>query len=85
MTKPAILNLEGISKQFKQTSALAVANVSLTLGQGDLLGLLGPSGCGKTTLLRIIAGFERPQSGTVDLAGRRVAGSGKWYLQNSGI
>ncbi|NER29885.1 MAG: ABC transporter ATP-binding protein, partial [Symploca sp. SIO1C4] len=42
------------------------------------LGLLGPSGCGKTTLLRIIAGFERPQSGTVDLAGRRVAGSGKW-------
>ncbi|NEP02018.1 MAG: ABC transporter ATP-binding protein [Symploca sp. SIO2E9] len=78
MTKPAILHLEGISKQFKQASALAVANVSLTLPQGDLLSLLGPSGCGKTTLLRIIAGFERPQSGTVDLAGRRVAGSGKW-------
>ncbi|HBY76129.1 MAG TPA: ABC transporter ATP-binding protein, partial [Cyanobacteria bacterium UBA11148] len=39
---------------------------------------LGPSGCGKTTLLRIIAGFEHPQSGTVELAGRVVAGAGYW-------
>ncbi len=78
MTKPAILNLEGITKQFEQTTYPAVANVTLTLQQGDLLGLLGPSGCGKTTLLRIVAGFERPEAGTVELAGRPVAGAGYW-------
>ncbi|MGB7442404.1 MAG: ABC transporter ATP-binding protein [Coleofasciculaceae cyanobacterium] len=78
MTKSAILHLEGIKKQFEQMAAPAVAGVTLTLHQGDLLGFLGPSGCGKTTLLRIIAGFEQPQSGTVELAGRVVAGSGCW-------
>ena len=78
MTQSAILHLEGITKQFEQTTAPAVTNITLTLHQGDLLGLLGPSGCGKTTLLRIVAGFERPQLGLVELAGRPVAGSGYW-------
>ena len=78
MTNSAILHLEGITKQFEHSSCPAVANVTLTLQQGDLLGLLGPSGCGKTTLLRIVAGFEQPQSGIVELAGRPVAGSGYW-------
>jgi iron(III) transport system ATP-binding protein len=78
MTKSAILRLEGITKQFEHSSCPAVASVTLTLQQGDLLGLLGPSGCGKTTLLRIIAGFEQPQSGRVELAGRVVAGNGCW-------
>ncbi|NEP13630.1 MAG: ABC transporter ATP-binding protein [Symploca sp. SIO2C1] len=78
MTQPAILHLEGITKQYDKTTAPAVANVSLTLRQGDLLGLVGPSGCGKTTLLRIIAGFERPQSGIIELAGRSVASLSGW-------
>jgi iron(III) transport system ATP-binding protein len=78
MTKSAILHLEGITKQFEHSPYPAVANVTLTLQQGDLLGLLGPSGCGKTTLLRIVAGFEQPQSGTVELAARPVAGGGYW-------
>ena len=78
MKQSAILHLENITKHYEQSSSLAVNNVTLTLRQGDLLGLLGPSGCGKTTLLRIIAGFEHPQSGTVELAGRVVAGSGYW-------
>ena len=52
--------------------------IDLCLGQGELVGLLGPSGCGKTTLLRLIAGFERPQRGAVHLAGRLVAGEGRW-------
>lgn len=78
MTKSAILRLEGIAKQFKNSPAPAVANVTLALQQGDLLGLLGPSGCGKTTLLRIVAGFEQPQFGLVELAGRPVAGGGYW-------
>ena len=78
MTKPTILKLEGITKQFEHSPCPAVANVTFSLQQGELLGLLGPSGCGKTTLLRIIAGFEHPQSGIVELAGRLVAGCGSW-------
>ncbi|WP_243147600.1 ABC transporter ATP-binding protein [Scytonema sp. UIC 10036] len=58
--------------------APAVDGVTLALTSSEVLGLLGPSGCGKTTLLRIIAGFECPQSGTVEIAERLVAGNGKW-------
>ncbi|HEY9605122.1 MAG TPA: ABC transporter ATP-binding protein [Allocoleopsis sp.] len=78
MTRPAILHLEGITKRFEHSPTSAVSNVTLTLQEGDLLGLLGPSGCGKTTLLRIVAGFESPDAGTVVLAGRPVAGAGCW-------
>ena len=46
-------------------SVVALDNVSLTFRQGEFVTMLGPSGCGKTTLLRIIAGFERPASGRV--------------------
>ena len=52
--------------------------VDLQVAPGELLGLLGPSGCGKTTLLRLIAGFERPLRGTVQLDQRTVAGDGVW-------
>lgn len=72
-----VLNLERVTKQFSSTVA-AVSSVSLTLNQGDLLALLGPSGCGKTTLLRLIAGFEQPQSGSIAIAGQQVAGPGTW-------
>ena len=78
MKQPAILRLESVTKQFSSNQTPAVAKVSFTLEQGDLLGLLGPSGCGKTTLLRIIAGFEKPSTGTVELTGRLVAGAGCW-------
>ena len=52
--------------------------IDLELGEGELVGLLGPSGCGKTTLLRLIAGFERPVRGSVHLQHRPVAGDGHW-------
>lgn len=73
-----ILHLENITKQFAKTSNAAVEKLTLTLPQGDLLGLLGPSGCGKTTLLRLIAGFEEPQAGIIKISDRIVAGNGNW-------
>ncbi|NKZ06422.1 ABC transporter ATP-binding protein [Actinomadura latina] len=52
----------------------AVAGVDLDIGDGEFFSMLGPSGSGKTTVLRIIAGFERPTSGTVELGGKDVTG-----------
>ena len=57
-------------------NVLAVNDITLCLEKGQILTLLGPSGCGKTTLLRLIAGFETPTSGTIQIAGKRVAGEG---------
>lgn len=70
-----ILQLDGVSKWFGESQA--VADVSLSLPQG-ILALLGSSGCGKTTLLRLIAGFEQPQTGSIEIAGRKVASNDCW-------
>ncbi|PSB30971.1 ABC transporter ATP-binding protein [Chlorogloea sp. CCALA 695] len=70
-----ILQLDGVSKWFGESQA--VADVSLNLPQG-ILALLGSSGCGKTTLLRLIAGFEQPQMGSIEIAGRKVASNNCW-------
>ncbi len=51
----------------------AVAGVSLEIGRGEFFSLLGPSGCGKTTLMRMIAGFEAPDSGTIAIDGQDMA------------
>ncbi|HEY8082497.1 MAG TPA: ABC transporter ATP-binding protein [Solirubrobacterales bacterium] len=53
---------------------VAVAGIDLEIRQGEFFTMLGPSGSGKTTTLRMIAGFEDPSSGTVELAGRNVGG-----------
>jgi ABC-type Fe3+/spermidine/putrescine transport system ATPase subunit len=66
---PAI-RLEGVTKRFG--NVVAVREVSLEIGRGEFFSLLGPSGCGKTTLLRILAGFERPDGGRVFIDGRDV-------------
>jgi iron(III) transport system ATP-binding protein len=64
----AFLRCDDIRKRFGET--VAVDGASLEIERGRTLALLGASGCGKTTLLRIIAGFERPDSGRVELGGR---------------
>jgi iron(III) transport system ATP-binding protein len=56
----------------------AVADLTLDVEHGELLAILGPSGCGKTTSLRLIAGFEEPATGTLEIAGQLVAGPGRF-------
>src|SRR3954470_12927993 len=63
----ALLEIISASKSFG--AAAAVDNVSLAVEAGEFFALLGPSGCGKTTLLRIIAGFETPDSGRIVIDG----------------
>ncbi|MDP8910880.1 MAG: ABC transporter ATP-binding protein [Actinomycetota bacterium] len=66
----------GVSKQFGHV--VAVRDADLCVAEGELLALLGPSGCGKTTLLRLIAGLERPDSGEIILDERIAAGPRAW-------
>jgi putrescine transport system ATP-binding protein len=66
-----LLHLEAVSKGFGGVAALD--HLSLDIFEGEFFALLGPSGCGKTTLLRLIAGFERPDTGRVILDGVDLA------------
>ncbi len=66
---PAI-TLRGVTKSFGKT--VAVNHLDLEIGSGEFFSMLGPSGSGKTTVLRLIAGFELPDAGTIELAGTDV-------------
>jgi spermidine/putrescine transport system ATP-binding protein len=66
-----MVELRGVTRRFGNVAA--VDNVSLQIVAGEFLTLLGPSGCGKTTLLRLIAGFDAPTSGSVFLEGEDVS------------
>jgi iron(III) transport system ATP-binding protein len=71
---PAALRIAGLRRAYGPI--VAVDGIDLELRTGEMLTLLGPSGCGKTTVLRLIAGLEPPDDGTIEIAGRRVAGPG---------
>jgi multiple sugar transport system ATP-binding protein len=68
----ASIRVEGVTKSYPGTVALD--DVSLTIEDHEFMVLLGPSGCGKTTLLRLIAGFEAPDAGSITIDGRDMAG-----------
>jgi iron(III) transport system ATP-binding protein len=67
-----MLSFNDVNKSFAKEPVLE--SVSLSVEKGSVLAVLGPSGCGKTTLLRIAAGFEKPDSGSVSIDGKTVAG-----------
>src|SRR5262249_32129733 len=66
-----LLRIEGVAKKFG--GFRAVDGVSLDIRAGEFFALLGPSGCGKTTLLRMLAGFETPDEGSILLDGKDIA------------
>jgi len=72
----SMIRLDAVTKHFGQVAA--VDETSFCVERGELVALLGPSGCGKTTLLRLVAGFERPDAGSVEVGEREVAGNGCW-------
>ena len=72
----AVLSVQAVGKTF-EPGAPVLRDVSLGIDAGAMVCLLGPSGCGKTTLLRLIAGFEEPDAGTIALEGRQVSAPGR--------
>jgi iron(III) transport system ATP-binding protein len=79
MSAPAIaaaaaVRVTGLRRRYGRV--LAVDDLDLEVRPGEMLTVLGPSGCGKTTVLRLIAGLETPDAGTIEIGGRRVAGAG---------
>jgi iron(III) transport system ATP-binding protein len=69
-----MIRLSGVAKSFGAVEAVRELNLELT--RGKILTLLGPSGCGKTTVLRLLAGFESPDAGEIEISGRLAAGRG---------
>ena len=67
MSSTVALSLRGLTKRFGAVTA--ADDVSLDIGDGEFFAMLGPSGSGKTTVLRMIAGFEKPDAGTISLSG----------------
>jgi len=76
---PSKLLIDHVSKSFKTATGdvLALDQVSLQVGEGQFVCIVGASGCGKTTLLNIIAGLEKPDSGTVLADGKPVVSPGR--------
>ncbi len=69
-----ILTVDGLTKRFAPDTPPVVDALRFSIEEGEILALLGPSGCGKTTTLRLIAGFERADAGTVAIDGQTVTG-----------
>jgi len=82
MTLMNVVELTNVVKKFGEVSA--ANNVSFEVGRGKIISLLGPSGSGKTTILRMIAGFETPDSGKVIISGKDMHGK-RPYERNVGL
>jgi putrescine transport system ATP-binding protein len=70
--RPPLIRFENVTRRFGPVTA--VNSLSLDIHEGEVFSLLGPSGCGKTTLMRMLAGFEAPDSGRILLDGQDLAG-----------
>ncbi len=79
LVPPSKLAIDDVSKTFQSATGkvLALDRVNLQVNEGEFVCLVGPSGCGKTTLLNIIAGLEKPDSGSVRADGKPVTSPGR--------
>ncbi|MGB7479256.1 MAG: ATP-binding cassette domain-containing protein, partial [Burkholderiaceae bacterium] len=68
-----MIEFQRISKRYA-AGVMALHDVNLTIGRGELVFLAGPSGAGKSTLLKLIAGVERPSAGTLTVQGQDIGG-----------
>jgi putative ABC transport system ATP-binding protein len=91
MPEPAIV-LKGVSKQYRRDQIVVpvLNELSLSVAEGEFLALMGPSGSGKTTLLNLIAGLDRPSTGSVMVHGHDLAEMGdsaitRWRADNVGF
>ncbi len=75
-----LIELSHISLTYPNAAAPALSDLTLAVEEGATLSILGPSGCGKTTVLRAIAGFERPQAGAITIDGRPVCDAANWVV-----
>jgi branched-chain amino acid transport system ATP-binding protein len=78
-----MLNARGLTLRFG--GVIALADVSVAVAQGELVGLIGPNGAGKTTLLNAISGLYRPQSGSIEFDGRTITGLPPYQIARLGI
>lgn len=76
MTEPVRVDVENVTLSFGANKVLD--NINVTIEPGEFFALLGPSGCGKSTLLRLIAGFNRAQSGRIRVAGEDITEVPPW-------
>ncbi|MDR1184103.1 MAG: ABC transporter ATP-binding protein [Coriobacteriales bacterium] len=75
--RPVLIDIQHVSRIYQADSdsaTHALEDVSLAVPEGEFVSLIGPSGCGKTTLLRLIAGLDAPQAGTLTVAGVPIEG-----------
>jgi putative ABC transport system ATP-binding protein len=67
-----VIRLNGVTKAYQAGAPPALADVTMSVADGEVAAIMGPSGSGKSTLLNLIAGLDRPTSGTVTVAGQRI-------------
>lgn len=78
-----ILNVEGLFKSF--AGLMAIRELSLTVGEGEILGLIGPNGSGKTTFFNLVTGFLRPDGGRIKFKGKDITGLKPHRICQAGI
>jgi putative ABC transport system ATP-binding protein len=75
-----VISIQGVSKSYQAGGPPALADVSLQVADAEVAAIMGPSGSGKSTLLNLIAGLDRPSTGTVVVAGQRIDNLGETAL-----